>query len=294
MGKSFYIALCCLVVFFVACRNEVDKASEDEEVRIKKYLKNNGLDTISPTQDGLYYIPQVTGTGDTVKVGDFISANINGAVLGKALVASDIDSNMAFVVGNGRLIRGIELGVQMMREGEKTQFIVPFKLAYYSPLSPENNFNTYLFEVEINEIIDTPLVWEIERIEEFLAKNEYDIEPDTLGFCYVELKEGDGDTIQVSDYISIHFESTLLDGTVLSYNDIYNQYRFKLHPETYIFNSDTVLNAGLIKGFTQMRENGEGLIIIPSSMAYGGASPGIAIPAYSTIIFHIKGVVIID
>ena len=193
-----------------------------------------------------------------------------------------------FIVGSDQLIDGINEGVQYMHEGGKAQLIIPFKLAYYVPGLEDNNYSTYFFEIEINEIIDTPQTWEMRRINEYLVENNYEATPDTTGFCYIEIVEGTGDSIKENDAVEIEFECWSLYGDLLTATENNETYKIILDYNYLIFNRDTVLNRGFIKGLTQMKEFGESVIIIPYSMGYGSnyLYTG-SVPPYITFIFNI-------
>lgn len=291
--RYFIVLSALLIIILFSCRNEYDEAWENEEIKIKEYLQKNNLEVI-PTDDGIYFISIYKTDGDSIEAGNFIIANINGAILGDEIEEKNVVSNLPILIGESNLIKGLELGITLMHEGEKAQLIIPFELAYYSPLSGIPNYNTYLFEIEIVEIVDSAFAWEMNRINDYLINNNYNIAPDTTGFCYIKIIEGDGDLIELGDSVEIDYETTLLDGTILFNSEENKPFSFNVDYFNPIFENDTIFNRGFVNGITQMKEHGEARIILPSSMAYGQRSIGTYIHPYSTLVFHVSDLTILN
>lgn len=262
-----------------SCKNEYDEAIEDEKIKIKDYLKKNNLTTQS-TESGLYYIEIEEGSGEEVKKDDFVSISVTGDVIENKLDTSY--SNVSFIVGSNQMIEGLNEGVQLMKEGGKARLIVPFELAYYSPDAYSANYNTFLFEVKIDDIIEDPLAWELEKINKYIEDSSLDVVPDTSGFCYLSIEEGTGEFAEEGDYIEIIYIGALLDGT------IFDQSHAKEETALNIYLEPDRLIEGWIKGITMMKAGGRALFIVPSSLAYGSEYIGPYITPYSTLLFEVK------
>ncbi|MBN2521239.1 MAG: FKBP-type peptidyl-prolyl cis-trans isomerase [Bacteroidales bacterium] len=290
MFKTLPLFTIILIAICLSCRNEVDKAEDDEIIRINEFIANLHIDSV--TENGIYYIIDTLGTGDTVKVNDFISINFCGCTIDEILAENFTNFNFTFVVGSRQVIKGIDEGMQLMAEGGTSTFIIPFKMAYYSPNSTFNNYNTYLFRIQLNEIIDTPKVWEINRINQYIQDNGYNAQPDTNGYCFIEIIAGTGNDIEIDDTIMMNYKCKLLDESIL-FSSESDKKTFKLVYDSLYFYNDTILNRALFEGLTQMKENGKSVIIIPSSRAYKKEYIGTEVPSYSTFIFEVENIQIL-
>lgn len=91
----------------------------------------SGKDTIT-TASGLKYIKTKTTNGRQVVAGDTITATYTGYFTDGSIFDSSVERNdsIMLIVGKGMVIRGWDEGLQLMKEGEKIRFIIPYYLAY--------------------------------------------------------------------------------------------------------------------------------------------------------------------
>ncbi len=109
-------------------------------------------DTVATTS-GLKYIVIKQGAGAAPQSGQTVSVHYTGWFTDGRKFDSSIDRGepFSFALGQGRVIRGWDEGVAMMRVGEKRRFIIPPQLGYgvsgHPAGIPPNA--TLIFDVEL-------------------------------------------------------------------------------------------------------------------------------------------------
>lgn len=113
-------------------------------------------------KDGVRYIDEEEGDGDTVENGDRVAVAYTGWLTtgGAPFDTSRQPGRQPFVVLVGTdtqdVIAGWDIGLEGMREGGKRRLIIPPELAYgpagRPPVIPPNA--TLIFDVEVVEIVD--------------------------------------------------------------------------------------------------------------------------------------------
>lgn len=119
---------------------------------------------------------------------------------------------------------------------------------------------------------------EIERIQAFLDANDIDVEPTESGLYYVELIEGTGLQPVDGDTVEVHYRGTFLDGRIFADNMNSDPFRF-------ILGTGYVIE-GWDEGLTYMKEGGEAMLVIPSTLGYGTAGT-YGIPGYTPLVYTI-------
>jgi len=132
-----------------------DEKRGSETVDIEKYLKENGI-TASPTASGLYYIEHEQGTGPAPNTGDKVKVWYTGKLLDGTVFDASSNRNQAyeFALGQGRVIKGWDLGIAMMKQGGKATLIIPSNLGYGERGSGQRipPFSPLVFDVELQEV----------------------------------------------------------------------------------------------------------------------------------------------
>ena len=87
--------------------------------------------------------------GQTARI-KFVASYLDGTLLGTSVQLGEVYD---VVYGEGKVLRGLEEGIGLMRVGEKARFVLPYNLAYGS--QPYGNIPAYsnlVFDVELVEI----------------------------------------------------------------------------------------------------------------------------------------------
>lgn len=137
--------------------NWINDFGDYERVILKQYMDGEKL-SIAPTSSGLYYIPITKKEGKSVAIGDTITVNFEGRFFNSKIFDSTKKRNEPFQFVYGQkwqVIEGLEEAIGMMKEGEKSLFIIPSKLAFGEKGSSTGiipPFTSVIFEVELIEV----------------------------------------------------------------------------------------------------------------------------------------------
>uniref|UniRef100_A0A8C0GXB4 peptidylprolyl isomerase n=1 Tax=Chelonoidis abingdonii TaxID=106734 RepID=A0A8C0GXB4_CHEAB len=208
-----------------------------------------------------YFIPKVCLR--EAQMGDFIRYHYNGTFKDGQKFDSSYDrgATVAGVVGVGRLITGMDRGLQGMCVNERRHLIVPPHLGYGSigvagMIPPDA---TLYFDVIMLDI------WNKE---------------DKLQITTLHKPERCNRTVENSDFVRYHYNGTLLDGS--HFDSSYSK------DSTY----DTYVGTGwLIKGMDEgllgMCAGEKRRIVIPPFLAYGEKGYGTVIPPQASLVFDV-------
>jgi FKBP-type peptidyl-prolyl cis-trans isomerase len=154
MQKRWILALLLALsmLFAVACGEEGDGEGDDAAATEAA----DECDTSEVTTDeGLVYADIECGTGAEAKPGDTLTVHYTGTLEDGTEFDSSVGGEpFPFVLGNGDVIQGWDLGFEGMKVGGKRRLTIPPELGYGAsgspPVIPPNA--TLIFEVELVEI----------------------------------------------------------------------------------------------------------------------------------------------
>lgn len=110
---------------------------------------------VLPNSAGLQIETLREGSGEPVKNGDVVSVHYTGLFTDGKKFDSSVDKNrpFSFKIGDGRVIKGWDMGVLGMKVGEKRKLVIPPELGYGArgkgPVPPNA---VLIFEIELLEI----------------------------------------------------------------------------------------------------------------------------------------------
>lgn len=136
----------------LAAKLEAKAASEKAEMDKalnEKYAK------AQTTASGLRYIVEQEGTGKAPLATDQVTVHYTGYLLNGKKFDSSVDRGQPATFGLNQVIRGWTEGLQLMKEGGKTKFIIPSELGYGAQgagggLIPANAW--LVFDVELIKV----------------------------------------------------------------------------------------------------------------------------------------------
>lgn len=121
----------------------------------------------------------------------------------------------------------------------------------------------------------------IEAGKKFLAENAQrpEVKTTASGLQYEIIREGNGKKPTAADTVKVHYEGTLLDGTV------FDSSIRRGEPATF---GVTQVIAGWVEALQLMTVGSKWKLFIPSELAYGARGAGQAIAPHSTLIFEVE------
>lgn len=141
-----------------------NKQKEEEDK--KKYLPNINAGNqflaankikpgITTTASGLQYEVITQGAGTKPGATDQVTVNYKGTLLDGTEFDSSYKRGEPATFGLNQVISGWTEGLQLMQEGSKYRFFVPYTLAYGGRATPDGSippFSTLIFEVELIKV----------------------------------------------------------------------------------------------------------------------------------------------
>jgi len=275
---------------------------------IKSYLEEKAIQALK-TEDNLFYTIEEEGDGPRPQVGDFVQVHYTGTFLdGKKFDSSkDRDEPFIFPLGQGRVIKGWDLGIPLLKVGGKATLYVPHTLGYgpegagggvippYAPLK----FEVELLKIMTKEEYETDqeaslarrreeylqaalaqLQRDRETIDAYAIDKQMIVQRTRTGVTYSVTQQGTGPKPTKGQQVAVHYEGRLLSGQVFDSSYQRNQ------PIAFPIGEGKVI-PGWDEGIALFNEGGKGTIIIPSPMAYGPREMG-TIPANSILVFDIE------
>ena len=136
-----------------AAKAEAGKAAKEEGA---KFLAENAKkEGITVTKSGLQYEVLTEGTGKKPKATDTVRCHYEGRLLDGTIFDNSYKRNAPADFGLQQVIAGWTEGVQLMSEGAKFRFYIPYMLAYgeggAGAMIPP--FATLIFDVELIKVL---------------------------------------------------------------------------------------------------------------------------------------------
>lgn len=136
-----------------AAAEEAGKAAKEEG---KKFLDENGKKPgVVTTASGLQYEVLTEGTGKKPKATDKVRCHYEGRLIDGTVFDSSYKRNEPADFGLQQVIAGWTEGVQLMSEGSKYRFYIPYLLGYGEGGAGEliPPFSTLVFDVELIKVL---------------------------------------------------------------------------------------------------------------------------------------------
>lgn len=228
--------------------------------------------TATTTADGLIVEDLAVGDGKEANAGSAVAVHYTGWLYDETQPdnrGAEFDSSLKrnrpfeFVLGQGRVIKGWDLGVAGMKVGGKRRLVIPAELGYGARGSgakiPPNS--TLMFDVEL------------------LATDSVTV---------IEQKIGDGAEALPGTRVSVDYTGWLFDeDSLANKGQQFDSSIDRGQQFSFVLGQGRVIT-GWEVGVQGMKEGGKRTLIIPASMAYGARGSGNAIPPNATLVFDIE------
>jgi FKBP-type peptidyl-prolyl cis-trans isomerase FklB len=137
-------------------QEERAKLGKAELERGRVFLENNGKrEGVVTTKSGLQYEVLREGEGKHPKATDKVRCHYEGRLIDDSVFDSSYKRNEPAVFGLNQVIPGWTEGLQLMGEGAKYRFFIPYLLGYGESGAGEMipPFATLVFDVELLEVL---------------------------------------------------------------------------------------------------------------------------------------------
>jgi FKBP-type peptidyl-prolyl cis-trans isomerase FkpA len=315
-------------VEMVTVRTEAEEKKYNEEMGAKQkgvddkilteYFEKNHIKA-QKTASGLYYVIHTEGDGPNIKPGDKASVNYTGKFMDGRKFDSNVDSAFHHVmpfeleVGRGKVIKGWDEGLQLLKKGSKATLYIPSPLAYGAQDQRGIPANSILvFDVEITNIVDAETARKQDEehqkqamesqkeasqhaekqkgvddqvLQDYFAKNNIHPEKTPSGLYYTISQKGLGNQAKPGNKVTMNYTGKLLDGKVFDSN---TDPKFG-HVQPFSFNLGMgQVIRGWDEGVQLLKLGSKATFYIPSTLAYGAQGAGGAIPPNANLIFDVE------
>lgn len=287
--KLSIIVFMSSIMFLMGCKDDELSSSEQLAVDIKKieaYIAKNDIQGVQETASGLHYVITSPGSGNNAIVGSTVVVHYTGKLLNERQFDSSIDRKtpFSFTVGEGQVISGWDEGLQLFNEGAKGVVFIPSSLGYGNTGASIIGANEVLiFDIELLDFVllaPEQLAEDIVEIEQYISDNNINnVQKTTSGLHYTITTPGIGNNAVLGDSVTINYIGKLLNGKVFD-TTLKDPFKFKLETGKYI--------SGWVEGVQLYNLNSKGIIIMPSTLAYGKIGVNGLINPNEIIVFEVE------
>ena len=239
---------------------------------------------------GLQIATITEGNGAQPAAGDNVTVNYAGWLKDGALFDSSLNEGrtpFSFVLGEGRVIPGWDIGVGLMKIGGVYRLIIPPDLGYGengqgSAIPPAATlvFDISVISAEPVDVSQTPTAQPINTIS--TTPPPVTAEPTTLasGLQIITITEGTGELPNVHDTVTLDYTGWAQGGGQFDTSVGRNPFSFAVGEGRVI--------AGFDEGALLMKTGGSYRLIIPPGLGYGAQGSAPYVGPNATLIFDIS------
>lgn len=272
--------------------NEIKMAAQKEtdDKLLQEYFTKNNLHPVKTTS-GLYYIITKEGTGELPKAGNILNMFYTGRFLGGNVFDTNQDSTfhhqdpLKVELGKGRVIKGWDEGLALLKKGSSATLYIPSYLAYGPKDKGTIPGNSILIFDLIVSDIQTVEEMDEKILKDYFAANKVTAQKTASGLYYEIKKKGKGPLPKQGQMVTVNYTGKTIDGNVFDSNLDTNFH----HAEPFKFD---VGKGRVIKGWDEgvalLNKGTKATLYLPSRLAYGSQGQGRKIPPNTILIFDIE------
>src|SRR5690606_36944876 len=283
----------CMLLCLVACVDP-PRATDDTDKTPSKPAPVAPTDpafadepvSSSTLAGGLLIEDFVIGHGDEAQVGSEVSVHYTGYLDDGTVFDTSHKRNRPheFTIGEGRVIKGWDLGIPGMKVGGKRRLTIPAELAYgprqRNKIPPNSRLTFHLELVAAHPPLPDG------KGEQVFAGEPLDKRELEAGLIIEEYAVGQGRAAQAGDKVLVHYTGKLDDGTV------FDSSLSRKKPIGFVLGTGGVIK-GWDLGIDGMKVGGLRRLVIPAELGYGSRGKG-KIPADSRLTFTVELMAIRD
>ncbi len=132
-----------------------EKMEKKAKAKGQDFLEENKKnDSVNVTESGLQYKVMTEGKGKKPAETDTVKVHYTGKLLDGTIFDSSVERGEPIEFPLNRVIPGWTEGLQLMKEGARYIFYIPYDLAYGAQGAPPNigPYETLIFDVELIEV----------------------------------------------------------------------------------------------------------------------------------------------
>ena len=257
---------------------------------LQDFFTRNNLHPVK-TASGLYYIMKEEGVGAVAQKGNILKIFYMGKFLNGNIFDTNQDSTfhhqdaLKVELGRGKVIKGWDEGLALMKRGSKATFYIPSHLGYGpKDRGPIPGNSVLVFDVDVRDVL-TPEEMDERSLQDYFVANKINPLKTDSGVYYTIKKKGKGPNAKAGQTVSVRYTGMLLDGTKFDSNmdsafhhDV--DFKFELGKGRVI--------KGWDDGIAALNKGTEATLYIPSRLGYGASGQGRKIPPNSVLIFDVK------
>ena len=212
-------------------------------------------EVFNSTPEGVKYVINEHGNRENIQEGSLVKVHYKGYFEnGQVFDRSDEnDKPIEFLVGEGMVIKGLDIGLKELKEGDKATLWIPYELAYgetgRNPIPPKTNI---MFDIEILET-QKPI-----QPQPFNTEGK-----DTLktisGLEYIVVEEGSGNKPKPGDVVVVHYTGYYPD------REIFDSSVKRDQPFKFVVGSQQVIPAWE-EAIRLMKKGSKFHLIVPSEL----------------------------
>jgi len=150
-------------------------------------------------------------------------------------------------------------------------------------------FNVKIEKSQSQQEMQDEMIAEMERmrddeaqiIREYVAENNYNVEPTSTGLYVVINEQGKGEKPKAGDKVKVHYTGKLLNGIVFDSSVTRGQ------PFEFPLGQGRVIR-GWDEGIAMLNVGSKATLIIPSELGYGERGAGRDIPPFAPLVFEVE------